>query len=1032
MRAYKVELPEKGSKKTKIKNLAVNKPHTIVISKTYTFHFKFRYYNRMHHKIEDVTEALEFSAFLDGVEIVDTKAECKDGIHIVKIKPTKILSKEDKAKLHFAFESNGRWIFTETEDAEPNVVTCSGGKWFFDGKQRHQYYDLPAKWDSRNWNCTKDSTASTFAEEVTEETSESSPIVFNLDEIVLLDREGGTQDIYDENHFPEDHPKYKKIPIVESQTSRIKLFHVIHEGHIRDVGKMELYKQGGDGKSSRIPFTKNLIELPTDKDVRIVFFRNGFYPIGHERTVEEPGWVEKGFVVGARAAVRNDPAIHVQCKPQEHDCEHGHNGDYELHHFKDLSLDQDHLISYLITYCSLAFLRGQKSEDDSCEPASASELKEFMDTHVYAAMDHHNEKRLVYENLSPTDDAITVKTFHFIDERETFEMTDMPLSVNEYAQQPKVSEIRENATGGMPNLLASARAGMDPLFDHLDIASTRQELQIGEDRPSMDPNSVKSFWTGPDLEIENIVKERQGNPRTAEVVAAALAKKYGPFRIDKDSSPGNRARIIENLMWIADDGIEYDDSRADSFSLTTYSPNHTVSNRTGVCRDIHTAISAILASLVDAKKVDGVWVPGSPNNQEGINVQTFGFATAAESHAFTFYRDPEGGWNAIEYGSHYKLKASSDVEALSMMTHSPLSEHRYRIDGWNGGPYVDSDNTLGAENANWFFQYNPGMGKAGDLSARYSLGGGLLSSYFITPHTSIVGEVTPTDNGARGGLKINVQGEERNVKGGSLKERFALGIYTDCFDFSTPGERGTEQRTRYHAYILGAQVDGSYRGREKEILGEHLKAKLGLDWSGRLAIPVWSGGGKGLDFSAATLSAFAKAEGAGDLTFSGHEEVSDNLELDWAMQVGAVVDLKAVINEALSSGGKSVDRTLLKDPLRTHFTIGLTHRTTSGNTTKIEVGGTQFLAAPYGKETLPSETHYATFSYVPESGKYQFGIFAKGQTLDEKFIPANAIGAALEFRPRENLKFGIDFQTEKEAGGKIGRIIPSLSAGYTF
>ena len=52
---------------------------------------------------------------------------------------------------------------------------------------RFKYYDLPQKWESKNWKVKVDFVEDVFKNLVNKETSHSKPMIINLDSVVLTD-----------------------------------------------------------------------------------------------------------------------------------------------------------------------------------------------------------------------------------------------------------------------------------------------------------------------------------------------------------------------------------------------------------------------------------------------------------------------------------------------------------------------------------------------------------------------------------------------------------------------------------------------------------------------------------------------------------------------------------------------------------------------------------------------------------------------------------------------------------------------------
>ncbi|MBI4821866.1 MAG: hypothetical protein HY791_36745 [Deltaproteobacteria bacterium] len=580
------------------------------------------------------------------------------------------------------------------------------------------------------------------------------------------------------------------------------------------------------------------------------------------------------------------------------------------------------------------------------------------------------------------------------------------------------------------NEKGSSHASGRGLFDVLRPSSVGndRERPIGTDNGLPDPDSVllRNNPAVTSAEVRDLVLNRVGAPKTAEVVAAKLAELYGPFTAS--NSAENRRAIISNLLWIGDTstGIKYDTPRAGSSDATTQSPNHTLSTRSGVCRDIHTALSAILASLMNAHQQGGKWVPGSPTGQES-NVQTLGFANPTEYHAYMTYRDPgTGRWNALEYGKHYDLQARTSPEAFQALPGYMSGYHTYRITGWDSKPVVSELHTAGAAAARNFFRADPGVGKAGEVRLEGRATGATVTG-FITPKLAVTGAIdeSAAGSGIDGGVKINYHNDFETLdKSGYV--RVAGGMYSSGFEASRyTGLRGEKDRAAYRTYVLGIQVDGRVDGKPHALIGEHLKAKWGLDGDLMFGLPLATGPGADPivwgavpDFSNATLG----AEG----TLFGHERLRSDLSLDWALRARYDLDAIKVAHELMTSEGSSA-RSLGKDALATDFAVALTHKSSGGITTRFEAGGTQYLATPLDPQVTATGNHRALLTVTPASGLVSFGVLARGESIDGRFVPVSSLGVALDLNPSKNVNIGVGVDGQFR-DGDISRIGESINA----
>jgi hypothetical protein len=263
---------------------------------------------------------------------------------------------------------------------------------------------------------------------------------------------------------------------------------------------------------------------------------------------------------------------------------------------------------------------------------------------------------------------------------------------------------------------------------------------------------------GPDsasAEVQAIVERK--DPRGAELVAQALALAYGRF--DAANTPARRTAILDALTWIADTrrGIAYDDPRNAHPTPDTQSPNETLAKRSGVCRDIHTATAAILASLMNATvEASGAATAGSCDGREG-DVQSIGFNNPNEYHDFMVYRDPATGrWDSLEYDKRYALKAATALDAMQQTTGSLTGFTRYTLHGWNGRPVVDNVGALSAARSNAFLSADAGTGSPGEVRVSAARDD-VQATGFVSKNVSVTGAVDPgaLADGLRGGVKLN-------------------------------------------------------------------------------------------------------------------------------------------------------------------------------------------------------------------------------------------------------------------------------------
>ncbi len=406
------------------------------------YFIQFKYYDRVLDRIADVPDGLEIKAYDGDGNEIPAVVEFAAGIYCVRVQFDHDAPAPETNDWHFAFEAPDGWICTEAREGEdeptPEIVRRPVAEVNeLAPAERQAWYDLPPRWSSVNyWTRYDDDldTGDRFAAVInehknlapagTERLSWDQPLVFSLEDIVLLDAPDGTQDIKDANHL---------IPAGEldlsSETNRVSRVKILMID--RDTGFLKLYKTDDARPSSaRIPLPENLLHgnPETYRDARIIHFRDGFYTIGDKRTVETADWAEQGFVLGARAAVRDDSDFHVELDMYEVAAEFRSTGDHALHYFHHLHMDESHPVSFLLSYVSASFMVDPRGP--SCpRPAqhqpvpSAAEVRRMVDEGVYSTMDHWNRKRFFMEETAEGDATTIIRAFFFFDERETFRVT---------------------------------------------------------------------------------------------------------------------------------------------------------------------------------------------------------------------------------------------------------------------------------------------------------------------------------------------------------------------------------------------------------------------------------------------------------------------------------------------------------------------------------------------------------------------------------------------------------------------------------
>ncbi len=427
---------------------------------TARYHLQFLYFDTIYDDYKPVPKGLPIQVFKDGATEIETLVKWADDVY--KVSAVGLTDTPREKDIHFSFKTKDSWIYTKDNTTSPVIMTKSqieaeiAPRKFEEltVKEMRHYVPVAPKWDSRNWPCELDGSQAEFSEQVMKETAANKPIVFNMNMLVLLEKEGTSQAIEDADHF--DNPK----PLEEGK-SRVKIFTIDPSD-----ASLSLYKTGADDTTSRIPFAKNRITEKV-KNIACVFFKNGFYIPSNSHTQEENNWLEKGYCIGARAAIKEDEKKQAHWEMYHHENEHAYTGDYDLHYLHNLFVLNDNPVSYVIIYVSINFMR-----DSGVGPfpiPSQADVDKFINEGVYNAMRRLNGKKYLFEEDVPKDNTTIIIPFFFFDERENFKIHDNQPSgidfntndntvnrarISKLMKHPSVDKARQSAFGGKPKFLA--------------------------------------------------------------------------------------------------------------------------------------------------------------------------------------------------------------------------------------------------------------------------------------------------------------------------------------------------------------------------------------------------------------------------------------------------------------------------------------------------------------------------------------------------------------------------------------------------
>jgi hypothetical protein len=290
------------------------------------YHLKFVYHDRIRTKteFEAVPEGLTIEAHYYETKddpstrkSLNTVTKFHDGVYTVKVPDD-----PDRDNIHFEFKTPDQWwIFTGDEDKTPVILknTAVDVRNLTDLKRRFRYYDLPKEWSSENYWTRYDNKMSNGERfrKVMENvkslkpygsnlTAKGSPLVFSLDDIVLVDK-NGKQNINDPTGNRAKDKDKADTAVDLAADSRVSLLHVHNDDLV-------LYKPEDENRPvfSDIPFKSNLItDVPAH--ARMVIFANDFYSIYDKRSGQNGEQFDrsKGHVKGCRAARLEDHDNHA-------------------------------------------------------------------------------------------------------------------------------------------------------------------------------------------------------------------------------------------------------------------------------------------------------------------------------------------------------------------------------------------------------------------------------------------------------------------------------------------------------------------------------------------------------------------------------------------------------------------------------------------------------------------------------------------------------------------------------------------------
>ncbi|MBD3401913.1 OmpA family protein [candidate division GN15 bacterium] len=403
------------------------------------YHLKFEYYNKVRDEVMAIPPGLNIEALRPDDTAINSRVVQGSDLYTVVVQ----FATQDEAdnlsdKVRFRFAAPDSYIFTANSSDTPRIVTRTAEEIdALSDLDRWRHYDLPTEWESTNWFATKDDDVEPISELLKQSTSASSPIVFDLDSIVLVDGTG-SQAIRDRSAFVNG-ANPNGVPKPLSEHSRVRILFVDPEDH-----QMKIFPEvdptsgdiPADHEETLIRFeqdennvTRNFI-VDTPENARAVVFCGDFYDVTRKRTVRNGSFnPAAGHVLGARAAVLNDDDVHGRQTITYRDgIDTVHNsgiGDFDLHYLHDSSCDGSRFYSHLIVYWSCFIIKDPDPTVGGTggeRPATDAEVEEFFSVGMVNSMFHWNKKLYEFERTDGNRDRI-VRPFFMFEGNETLDYT---------------------------------------------------------------------------------------------------------------------------------------------------------------------------------------------------------------------------------------------------------------------------------------------------------------------------------------------------------------------------------------------------------------------------------------------------------------------------------------------------------------------------------------------------------------------------------------------------------------------------------
>lgn len=551
-----------------------------------------------------------------------------------------------------------------------------------------------------------------------------------------------------------------------------------------------------------------------------------------------------------------------------------------------------------------------------------------------------------------------------------------------------------------------------------------------------DPNTVKSRVVRQRVEPEFSagLQSKAHAPKAAEWAARYLLARFGPF--NASNTPENREAIVQHLLWLgsSSSGIAYKHERVapETAETGTYSPNRTVSDMSGVCRDTHVALGAIMGSLMNATAdgASGKWRLGSPARAGDVFISAY--FQPDEAHAFMLYRDPATGkWNGIEYGAHYAMQAPTGPDAHNAIVGDAAGYYRYVINGWDESPTISEHAPNQSSKVRDFFLRSPGRGAAGEVS----MSGGTATIdglVRVTEGVAVTGRVNPTalsEGRLEGGVMAHYTSLDKDDPAAwSGSYHVAGGVHHERLSTTPgPGRRALAHRADYDQVAVGARFDGRTQSPVYPL--GFARLRLGADVDALLLVPYTAPKNDKSSYHPSRILHYSHLKGGADATLSG-DGAAGAVTADWALWARMRLDGMLLANDLSSSVSNtfSLSNSLLREPWVVGGRVGAAHRDLGPWQARVELGGELRLVPGLDEEVTARSTHYMGVRLLDAERNAELNVMVLGEWVDGEFRPARHVAAGLEVKPHESVTF--------HGGGavdvKTGQVQATIGARVDF